>query len=378
MALPLAAWGEGPLGESVIDPFQGRADLAQKCIRSLNSHVFQDDPGRLLRTVRLAVTLGFRMEPETVRQVLAGASLVERVSPERLREEFMAILSADGAKGSLEALDRLDLLCRIIPELELTKGVDQPKVHYWDVWGHLLHTVENAERITKGHQHSPVFTLIYWTPETDAYFSQEAGDGYSRRAMLKLAALFHDIAKPQTKQKDETGRTRFPQHSELGAAMTTNRLRQLRFQSQVIAMVSKMVEQHLRPAHMMQGVPMPTGRAIYRYFRDVGNVAVDTLYLCQADFLAARGPELSPDDWADHARMIAHVVHTGLNPATSNLQPRLINGNELMDHFNLDPGPKIGQLLEYIEEARAAGEISSREEALALASQTLAQYRGDA
>ena len=140
---------------------------------------------------------------------MADASQVSRVAPERLRDEFMAILTLDGAKGSLEALDRLDLLCRVIPELEHTKGVDQPNVHYWDVWGHILHTVENAERITKGHQHSPIFTLIYWTPETDTYFSQPASDGYSRRTMLKLGALFHDIAKPQTKQQDDTGRTRF-------------------------------------------------------------------------------------------------------------------------------------------------------------------------
>ena len=387
MALPLEHWGQvkhwgqveawdrASLDESVIDPFQGRSDLAQKCIRSLNPHVFRDDPGRLLRAVRLAAGLGFRLVPETARQVLADASQVNRIAPKRLRDEFMAILTLDGAKGSLEALDRLDLLCRVIPELEHTKGVDQPKVHYWDVWGHILHTVENAERITKGHQHSPIFTLIYWTAETDTYFSQPVGDGYSRRTMLKLGALFHDIAKPQTKQKDETGRTRFPGHSELGAEVTTERLRQLRFESKSISMVAKMVEHHLRPAHMMQGVEVPTGRAIHRYFRDVGDVAVDTLYLCQADFLAAKGPELNPDDWADHARMIAHVVHTGFHPASSGVILRLINGKELMQHFTLDAGPMIGRLLECIDEARAAGEISNREEALALASQSLARYQ---
>ena len=216
-----------------------------------------------------------------------------------------------------------------------------------------------------------------WTAETDTYFSQPAGDGYSRRTMLKLGALFHDIAKPQTKQQDDTGRTRFPGHSELGAEVTTERLRQLRFESKSISMVAKMVEHHLRPAHMMQGVEVPTSRAIHRYFRDVGNVAVDTLYLCQADFLAAKGPELNPDDWADHARMIAHVVHTGFHPPSSSVKVRLINGNELMQHFNLDAGPMIGRLLECIDQALAAGEISNREEALALASQRLPRYQGE-
>ena len=152
LALPLAHWGSGALGEELIDPFQGRKDLAEKCIRAVSRHAFQDDPCRLLRSVRLASALGFRLEPETARQVLADASHLGAVAVERVRDEFLSILALDGAKGSLEALDRLDLLCRIIPELAEAKGVDQPKMHYWDVWGHLLHAVENAERITKGHQ----------------------------------------------------------------------------------------------------------------------------------------------------------------------------------------------------------------------------------
>ena len=94
-------------------------------------------------------------------------------------------------RGSLEVLDRLDLLCRVVPELAEAKGVEQPRVHYWDVWGHLMHSVESAEGVTKGHQHSPIYTLVYWTAETDAHFRQEAGDGHSKRTLLKLAALFH-------------------------------------------------------------------------------------------------------------------------------------------------------------------------------------------
>ena len=374
LALPLSAWASPVPGDLVIDPFNGRQDLVNKCVRVVNSHVFQDDPGRLLRSVRLATRLGFRLDPQTARQVLADASQLSRVALERVRDEFLTILSLDGAKGSLEVLDRLDLLCRIVPELAAAKGVDQPKMHYWDVWGHLMHSVENAERITKGHQHSPVYTLVYWTAETKDYFNQEVSDGHSRRTLLKLAALFHDICKPQTKQVDETGRTRFPGHSEAGAVVAAQRLAHLRIGSRGVAMVSKMVEQHLRPAHMMQGVELPTQRAIYRYFRDVKDVAIDTLYLCQADYLAAKGPNLDPEAWASHARMITHVIQVGLHPVVSGKSPQLIDGNELMKHFNIGPGPVIGHMLDRVEEARAAGEIATREEALALAAQNLTEH----
>jgi len=375
MALPLSHWASPLPGELVIDPFHGRLDLARKCIRAVGANVFREDPGRLLRAVRLAAGLGFRLEPETAHLVLAGASLVGRVARERVRDEFLAILSLDGAKGSLEVLDRLDLLCRIIPELEETKGVEQLNVHYWDVWGHILHTVESAERITKGHQHSPIYTMVYWTADTEAYFSQAVSDGHTRRTLLKVGALFHDIAKPQTKHMDQNGRTRFPGHSETGAAMAAKRLTDLRFGSRGIAMVTKMVEQHLRPGHMMQGVEVPTPRAIYRYFRDLEDVAIDTLYLSQADYLATRGPVLSHDDWANRARMIAHVIQAGFEPAVSNAVGKLVNGHELMEHFGLDPGPLIGLLLDSVGEARGAGEIATREEALALAAETLGRHR---
>ena len=140
-------------------------------------------------------------------------------------------------------------------------------------------------------------------------------------------------------------------------------------------MVSKMVEHHLRPYHMMQGVELPTRRAINRYFRDLDGVAVDTLYLSQADFLAAKGPELNPDDWANHARMIAHIVQAGFQPTTPEAAQRLINGNELIEHFKLSPGPIVGLLLEGINEAQAAGEISTPEQAWELAGHIMRQHQ---
>ena len=375
LALPISDWDSGPLDEGLIDPFNGMSDLARKCIRAVGPSVFRDDPIRLLRAVRLAASLGFRLDPDTARMALADAPHVTEPAPERVRDELMAIIALKGAKGSLEALDRLDLLCRIIPELTATKGVAQPSAHYWDVWGHTLHAVESAERVTGGHQNSPVFTLVYWTAETDAYFGETVAEGHSRRTILKLAALFHDIAKPQTKHVEESGRTRFPGHSELGAEVATQRLSRLRLSSKGIGMVAKMVEHHLRPYNMMQGVEVPTRRAVHRFFRDLGGVAVDTLYLSQADFLAAKGPDLNPDDWSNHARMIGHIVQAGFQPAIPEVSQQLVNGKELIEHFKLTPGPIVGFLLEAINEAQAAGEISRTEQAWELAGHIMRQHQ---
>ena len=369
MALSLRHWDEGP--DTIIDPLDGRQDLAQRCIRALGPGVFESDPGRLMRGVRLAGQLGFRMDPDTVRLIARESHRVSDVSPDRVREEFLTIISQDGAKAQIEALDRLGLLNRIIPELEAGKGVDQPNAHYWDVWGHTLHAVEAAELVTKGHQHSPIYSCVPWNPESEAHFNQIATDGHTRRTVLKLAALFHDIAKPQTKQVQPDGRTRFFGHSEQGAEIASDRLRQLRVSSRGIAMVSKMVEEHLRPATMMRGDNGPTNRAIHRFFRDLGDVAVDTLYLCLADHLAAKGPELSHQAWLNHARMVAQILHVGTHGPDSPTNSRIITGRDLMAHFDLQPGPEIGALLEKIEEALAAGEIETQEQALELAAQDL-------
>ena len=298
---------------------------------------------------------------------------MERVSAERVRDEFMAILAADGARVQLEVLDRLDLLCRVIPELEATRNCDQPRAHhYWDVWGHLLHCVEYAEAITAGHRNNAIYTMAPWTANEDEHFGEVIGDGHTRRTVLKLAALLHDIAKPQTKGPDKNGRIRFLGHSEQGAEVVESRLPELRVARRITDLVSAMVLHHLRPSQLRERDQMPSRRAIYRYYRDVGDAAVDTLYLAMADFLAARGPELSPERWNNYARMIATVLEAGAAPPTREDGPRaLVNGHDLMDALNIRPGPRVGELLERLREAEAVGEISSREDALSLAERLL-------
>ena len=368
IAIRLEDW---PAMDKVIDPLGGRADLVQKSIRALGPTVFQDDPGRLLRAIRFAGQLKFRINPDTSKLIAANASLLANVSPERVREEFLNILSLDGAKAQLEVLDHFGLFEQVIPELQTAKGVDQPNAHYWDVWEHTMHTVEFAELVTKGHQHSPVYSCVPWTPESKAHFEQHATDGHNRATVLKLAALFHDIAKPQTKFEDETGRTRFFGHSEDGAEIAVSRLGHLRVSSNGIEMVSKMVEQHLRPTGMKDGDEWPTNRAIHRYFRDVGDVAIDTLFLCMADYLGAKGPSLVHEEWLNHARMVGHILHVGTSEPVSSKTARLITGKDLMTHFKIQPGPEIGSVLERVEEARAAGEIETKEQALEMAANAL-------
>jgi poly(A) polymerase len=124
---------------------------------------------------------------------------------------------------------------------------------------------------------------------------------------------------------------------------------------------------------MSQGVELPTPRATYRYFRDLGEAAIDTLYLNMADYLAAKGPSIEIDDWQGHCRLIGHILHQGLDQGGAPQKtPRLVDGHLLMEALGLSPGTLVGRLLEAIQEAHGAGEISTQEEALQLARRLVA------
>ena len=130
--------------------------------------------------------------------------------------------------------------------------------------------------------------------------------------------------------------------------------------------MSRMVEHHLRPSQMAQDGETPSRKAMYRYYRDLGDAAIDTLFLNLADYLAARGPELQSEEWVEHCRVIGHILRGGTVGETQESMPKLIDGNDIMEFFTIGPGPQVGLLLTKVHEAQAGGEIATREEALGL------------
>ncbi len=179
-----------------------------------------------------------------------------------------------------------------------------------------------------------------------------------------MAALLHDIAKPQTKTVDEDGRARFLGHPAEGAAISACILERLRFSAREVKLVETMVRHHLRLGQMSHD-DMPTHRAIYRYFRDTGEVGTDIILLNLADHLATRGPNLDMAEWRRHAGVAAYVMAEYLAEKSLVAPPRLIDGHDLIHVFGLKPGPMIGELLETVREAQAGAEVTTRDEALA-------------
>ena len=352
---------------SLIDPFNGRNDLRQGLIRAVSETAFESDAVRLLRAVRLAAELGFSIDTETESLIQRYSYLIGGVAGERIREELLRLLAMPQAGRFLTYLDELGLLTVMIPELNQAKGVKQPEEHFRDVFDHSIKTVVAVDFLlhegTWEYANEEVLAIAPWSAMLSQHFDLEVSSGSTRRLLLKLAALLHDIAKPQTKAIDAQGRMRFLGHAKEGAAIAVNILERLRFSGKEVKLVEVMVKHHLRPMQMSQN-ELPTRRAIYRYFRDAGEAGIDILFLSLADHLATRGPYLNLAQWRGHAQIVEYVLGQRFQEESLVIPPKLVDGHDLINIFGLSPAPKIGQLLEAVREAQAAGEVTTREEAL--------------
>ena len=379
-----ASLGELAVGEAkIIDPTGGLADLRARVVRMTGENALVDDPLRLLRGPRIATQLGFQIEPQTAAAIRSNAARLPEAAVERQRDELIRIFATERAAGGVRLLDQLGLFARVWPEMEVTRGVEQPKEHHYDVLGHSLAAVGALDMLGEERPAaSParqlwdeVWGALEWCTDLRGYFSEEIVPGTPRRALLKLCGLLHDIGKPETKSIEAGGRMRFFGHSDAGARIAGGLMRRLRFSSRETAMVEAMIDAHLRPVQLGASADggRPSKRAIYRFFRDTADAGIETLFLSLADHLATVGPNVSIDGFRRHVALTAYILHVRFDDETTLSPRRLVDGDDLMAALGIGPGAVIGELLEAVREAQAAGEIGTREQALSLARARLAE-----
>jgi poly(A) polymerase len=367
---PLAR-GESP---ELIDPYGGLPDLANGLVRLVSERALVDDPLRLLRAVRLVAQLDFRLAPETADAIRSNAGRIGQAAAERSRDELARCFATRRAGRSLRLMDDLGLLDHLLPEVTAGRGVTQPKEHYWNVFEHAIETVatldfllseeEPTERREARFWHALCDAFAPFLPSLREHFAEEVSEGRSRATLLRLAALLHDVAKPETRAPDATGRVRFFGHADKGAETARGVLLRYRFSRREVGLAATMVKGHLRPGQLSQQGP-PSRRALFRFFRDTGEAAESILLLSLADHAAARGPRLRSDGWRRHVAYIAHILARRDEEEEIVRPRRLLTGDDIMVALSVGPGPEVGRLLAELEEAQASGDIRSREDALA-------------
>ncbi len=379
MAIELKKAIKGVAISDIIDPFDGLQDIEKQIVKTTSDAVFKKDAARLLRAVRLAEELSFTIHPETEDLIRQNCHLIATVAGERVREELLRLLVNTDSSRLVLYMDDLGLLTNLIPELAETKGVEQPKEHQWDVFTHSIRVIDAIDFVLRignwQYVSEGLLDYINWSSELTEHFRFKVSTGSDRRLLLKLSALLHDIAKPQTKMINTQHRIRFLGHPKQGASIATSILERLRFSTREAKLVAAIVYHHLRPVQTCRD-GVPTDRAIYRYFRDTDDVAIDVLFFSLADHLATRGRDLNMAGWRWHSNLVNYILDQHERQRSGIKPLKLINGNDLMRNLNLKPGPEVGRLLEAIREAHACGEINTKDEALVFAHNLLVSKRG--
>jgi poly(A) polymerase len=310
-----------PLANEVIDFVGGRVDLEAKLVRAIGDPAqrFGEDRLRMLRAIRFATVLNYKIDNQTWDALVANAVTINQISAERIREELVRIFLSPNRVRGWDLLDESGLLRAILPEIEPMKGCLQPE---------------------QFHPEGDVFTHT--------------------RLMLKLlpaevsvplvfSVILHDIAKPKTAQVDETGRIRFNAHDRIGAEMTEQIMERLRFSRAEIDATAEMVRQHM-------------------VFKDVPKMRVAKLKRFMARPTFAEELELHRVDCASSHQMLENydfLVGKGEEFANEPIiPPPLVRGDDLIA-LGLKPGPKFGEILEAVETRQLEGTLRDRDEALA-------------
>ncbi|HEX3051008.1 MAG TPA: HD domain-containing protein [Aggregatilineaceae bacterium] len=372
-----------PNPQQILDPLGGISDLAARRIRECSPDALSNDPIRMCRAVRAGAVFGMRIEPTTRQHIKHYAPRLAHVSPERIRDEFFQILDSPHPSASIDILQRLGLLEHIIPASQSLLAVQQGPPHQLDVWGHTLLAVRHLSTILQlfsSHRDENLvgnlqFGLIAWTldafrPQLEAFLSHTWANGRSHRALLLLTAFLHDVGKPQTRSVQDDGRVRFLSHQDKGADIAQTQAVALRLSNDEAGRVYDVIRHHMRP-HWLHNDKL-SSRAIYRFWRDTGPAGVDICLLALADYLATYGTSLDQKQWISYLEMEHKLLESYFVYADTRVNPPpLITGQYLLDHFDLQPGPRIGEILEQLRELQASGEILSYQDALEWVEQIL-------
>jgi tRNA nucleotidyltransferase (CCA-adding enzyme) len=290
------------------DNFKGQEDLQSGLIRTVGDpdERFSEDALRILRAIRFSAELGFAIEENTTNSILKNSNLMSHISNERIGQEFQKIILSDNPMIGMAMSEKMHVLSHISPVFEEMIGVKQNKeAHKYDVWEHCLRSLQHA---------------------ADKKYDLET----------RLAALFHDVSKPETKRVTKTG-TSFYGHEVVGARVARETLKKLAFPRETVQKVEKLVRYHM----FFSDTDQITPSAVRRLIAKVGKDHIwDLINLRICDRIGTGRPKEEPYRLRKFQSMIDEVMR---DPVSVSMLK--INGDSIIKDFEIKPGPKIGYIL---------------------------------
>ena len=319
---------------TLVDPFGGAADLLTKTLRTpLSPEIsFSDDPLRMMRAARFVAGYQLTPEPALVAAVKEMHGRIAIVSGERIRDEFDKLITLEHPATGLWFLVDTGLADEFLPELAGLRLEQDPIHRHKDVLTHTIAVVENVRR--------------------------EAHPSFDFRR-TRLAAFYHDIGKPRTRSYRKGKGVSFHHHEVVGARMTRDRMQALRYSNEDVEQVTKLVELHLRFHTYKMGW---TDAAVRRYVRDAGSLLVELNVLTRCDCTTRdeRKAVMLSKRMDDLEVRIAELAEL---EEIERIRPEL-NGNEVITHLGITPGPAVGKAMDFLLELRLEEGPLGRDEAL--------------
>lgn len=327
--------------EKTVDLYGGLADISRGLIRTVGNpdERFSEDALRTLRAIRFYAEHGFEIEEKTKEAIKKEAHGLSKISKERIRDEFIKILESKRPAEALILAKEMGLMPYIVPELEKGQGIEQNQAHAFDVWTHLMKTLAHSAK-------------------------------KSMSLEIRLAALFHDIGKPDTRRwSNEKKDYTFYGHEVVGARMTEKILKNLKFPKEIVEKVTKLVRWHM----FFSDTELITNSAVRRLVANVGKDNVwDLMEVRACDRIGTGRPKESPYRLRKYHSMIDEVMRDPIS--VSMLK---INGARIMDLVKEPPGPRIGYILHALLEEVLEDPSKNTEENLEKMARKLSQLSED-
>lgn len=347
----------------VIDKFGGLVDLKEKKIKPISLKNLTDDPLRFLRAFRFASAISGEIDEKILEYIkLNLSSFNDSVAIERVMVEFWKILDNKDSYKYIKQCSEVGLLEKIFPELTPCKKVPENDFHHLGLYDHSIHLLETYE--------SNFSKIPDWAKEE---LRKPFGDAASptNNAIAKFGSIFHDVGKPDTweiKKVDGGEKHTFIGHDKLGAEITKKLCERLKLSNAISKTSASLVRYHLRPFQLSQHGAQITNRALFRFFRDVGDDMPLLLILALADHHATLGPKATKEHVEGGEILILSLFdeykkHKEKEEEKAK-RPKLLNGNDVMEITGLSASPKLGDLMKGLDEAISIGEIQTKEEAV--------------
>lgn len=323
----------------LVDPFNGIADLQDGIITTpLDPEVtFSDDPLRMMRCIRFATQLQFQIAEDTFEALERMADRIKIVSAERIEVELNKIIMSPHPSIGFEYLQRSGLLQIILPELAALDIVEKKdgRAHK----NNFYHTLEVLENVVKANSQMPIANGLY----------------------LRWAALLHDVGKTKTKRWEPKVGWTFHNHNFIGAKMVQDIFRRLKLpMGAEMKYVQKLVDLHMRPQAIAD--EEVTDSAVRRLLNDAGEDIDDLMTLCEADITSKN--EVRKKMFLENFRMVREKLADLKEKDYKRLLQPVIDGNEIMEMFHLQPSREVGVLKQYLKDAVLDNKVENEREPL--------------